>query len=79
MKDTIKAIVKKESQQGLWLSDVSLPSIDDCSVLIKVKKQEYAELIFIFTIGISGHKKQFPSLWSSVMNLVVSLSIKERR
>ena len=38
MKDTIKAIVKKESQQGLWLSDVSLPSIDDYSVLIKVKK-----------------------------------------
>ena len=79
MKDTIKAIVKKESQQGLWLSDVPLPSIDDYSVLIKVKKTGISELIFIFTIGLSGHKKQFPSLWSSDMNLVVLLSIKGRK
>ena len=38
MKNTIKALIKKESKEGLFLENVPMPVADDRDVLIKVKK-----------------------------------------
>ena len=38
MKNTIKALIKKESKEGLFLENVPMPVADDRNVLIKVKK-----------------------------------------
>ena len=55
----MKALVKRHAKEGLWLEDMPEPEIGNNDVLVKIKKQLSAELIFIFTIGMNGLKKQF--------------------
>ncbi|MCW8830855.1 MAG: alcohol dehydrogenase catalytic domain-containing protein, partial [Gammaproteobacteria bacterium] len=35
---TMKALVKKEAKEGLWLDEVLIPEIDNNDVLVKIQK-----------------------------------------
>ncbi len=58
----MKALVKKYAKEGLWLEDMPEPEMGNNDVLVKIKRLLFAAQTFIFTIGMSGLKKQFPFL-----------------
>lgn len=70
----MKALVKRERQEGLWLEDVPIPHVGDEDVLIKVKKARSVEQTSISGSGMLGPKKPFPSPWLSAMSSWVSSS-----
>ena len=36
--NTMKALVKKQAEEGIWLEDVPIPEIGNNDVLVKIKK-----------------------------------------
>ena len=47
----MKALVKKEAKEGIWMEDVPIPEVDNNDVLIKLHKIYYSSFIQTLTVG----------------------------
>lgn len=53
----MKALAKLKKEPGIWMiDDAPMPEYGYNDVLIKIKKQQFVALIYIFIIGINGLK-----------------------
>jgi len=50
------AIRKGSATKGVAMYEIEEPEVPEGWALVKVLKLQYAELMFIFTSGMNGHK-----------------------
>jgi len=70
MSQTMRALVKKEAAEGIWMEDVPIPEAGTNEVLIKVEKTAICGTdVHISITGTNGRREPSSPASSLVMNL----------
>ena len=54
----MKALIKKYPEKGIWMEDVPNPNVEIMKLKLKLLIRPYVVQIYIFIIGIHGHKER---------------------